>query len=72
MFATLIVFSIGTPLLVYATLTELKIDPGRLWGNWVLRVEFIVLKIEGLFPPTHWSSVTMPNSVNVGLPLCYS
>ncbi|MDG2034083.1 MAG: AEC family transporter [Rhodospirillales bacterium] len=79
-FATSLVFNIGTPLLVFATLTELKIDPAAfgkialvaltaLIGFIVLA--FVVLKIAGLSLPTYWPSVTMPNSGNMGLPLCF-
>ena len=79
-FATSLVFNIGTPLLVFATLTELKIDPAAfgeialvaltaLIGFIVLA--FIVFRIPGLSLPTYWPCVTMPNSGNMGLPLCF-
>ena len=71
-----LVFNIGIPLLLFATLTELKIDPAA-FGEIAfvaltaligfILLAFIVLKIAGLSLPTYWPSVTMPNSVNIGL-----
>ena len=65
-FATSLVFNIGTPLLVFSTLTELKIEPvafgeiafvalTALIGFIVLA--FIDLKIAGLSLSTYWPSV---------------
>jgi len=79
-FATSLVFNIATPLLVFATLTELKIDPTQFWHiasialcallGFIL-LAFIVLKVARLPLTTYWPSVTMPNSGNMGLPLCF-
>ena len=75
-FATSLVFNIATPLLVFAVLTELQIDPSQFWEIafisltaliGFIALAFIVLRVTKLPLTTYWPSVTMPNSVNIGL-----
>ena len=79
-FATSLVFNIATPLLVFAVLTELQIDLSQFWEIafisltaliGFIALAFIVLRVTKLPLTTYWPSVTMPNSGNMGLPLCF-
>lgn len=76
---TSLVFNIGTPLLVFSTLTELDIDPlvfGEIAMIAVIALagfgvlSFAVLFVTKLPMRTYLASVMIPNSGNVGLPLC--
>ena len=70
----------GSAVLVFATLTELKIDPAA-FGEIAfvaltaligfILLAFIVLKMAGLSLSTYWPSATMPNSGNMGLRLFF-
>ena len=79
-FVTSLVFNLGTPLLVFSTLTKLNTDPQAfadlalvvvvaLILFWLISVA--VLKIVGLDLRTYLATVMIPNTGNVGLPLSF-
>jgi predicted permease len=79
-FVTSLVFNLGTPLLVFSTLTKLNTDPEAfkdlalvmvvaLVSFYVISV--IILRLARLNYQTYLSAVMIPNSGNVGLPLCF-
>jgi predicted permease len=79
-FVTSLVFNLGTPLLVFSTLTKLNTDPEAfkdlalvmvvaLVSFYVISV--IILKLARLNYKTYLSAVMIPNSGNIGLPLCF-
>jgi predicted permease len=79
-FVTSLVFNLGTPLLVFSTLTKLNTDPEAfkdlalvmvvaLVSFYVISV--IILKLARLNHKTYLSAVMIPNSGNIGLPLCF-
>ena len=79
-FITTLVFNLGTPLLVFSTLTKLNTDPKAFAGLAVVVIvalvffwfcSFIVLKLAKLNLRTYLASVMIPNTGNVGLPLCF-
>lgn len=79
-FVTSLVFNLATPFLVFYTLTHLKTDPqafadltlvvlvalGLFW-----LISFVVLKLARLDLHAYLPAVMIPNSGNVGLPICY-
>ena len=79
-FITSLVFNLGTPLLVFSTLTKLDTDP-KAFAEIALVVvvalvllfiiSFLVLKILRLDPRTYLATIMIPNTGNVGLPLCF-
>ena len=79
-FVTSLVFNLGTPLLVFSTLTKLNTDPEAfkdlalvmvvaLVSFYVISV--IILKLARLNHKTYLSAVMIPNSGNIGLSLCF-
>ena len=79
-FVTSLVFNLGTPLLVFSTLTKLNTNPQdfadlalvvvvALILFWLISVA--VLKIVGLDLRTYLATVMIPNTGNVGLPLSF-
>ncbi|MEK9677245.1 MAG: AEC family transporter [Rhodospirillaceae bacterium] len=79
-FATAIVYNIATPLLIFSTLTSMKIDVpmfSELAGVMTVAalgfilVGYVILKVWGLDRRTYWPSISIPNSGNMGLPLAF-
>ena len=79
-FVTSMVFNLGTPLLVFSTLTRLNTDPQvfadlaivvvvAVFSFWL--ISFAVLKIARLDLRTYLATVMIPNTGNVGLPLSF-
>ncbi len=78
-FVSALVFNLGTPLLVFYTLTNIKVDPtafgimafatAAAMAAFAL-ISYVVLRLARLERRTYWSVVMMPNTGNVGLPLC--
>ncbi len=79
-FVTSLVFNLGTPLLVFSTLTKLDTDP-KAFAKIALVIvvalvllfiiSFLVLKILRLDQRTYLSAIMIPNTGNVGIPLCF-
>ena len=79
-FVTSLVFNLGTPLLIFSTLTKLDTDP-RAFADLAmvmvvalflfLIISFLVLKVFGLDQRTYLSAIMIPNTGNVGIPLCF-
>jgi hypothetical protein len=79
-FVTSLVFNLGTPLLVFSTLTRLDTDPLAFADIALVIVVALVLffvisvailKIAQLDLQTYLATVMIPNTGNVGLPLCF-
>lgn len=79
-FVTSIVFNLGTPLLVFSTLTKTNTDPGEFVKISIvvvtalilfLFISYLVLRILRLDQRTYLATVMIPNTGNVGLPLCF-
>ena len=79
-FVTSLVFNLGTPLLVFSTLTKLNTDPQAfadlatvvvvaLIAFWLISVA--ILKMARLELRTYLATVMIPNTGNVGLPLSF-
>ena len=79
-FVTSLVFNLGTPLLVFSTLTKLDTDPQAFADLamvvvvavvcfWLISVA--VLKMARLELQTYLAAIMIPNTGNVGLPLCF-
>ncbi len=78
-FISNLVFNLGVPCLVFATLTRIDIEIGA-FGIMAaaalvalagfLGATFLLLKIFGLKQKTYLATVMTPNTGNVGLPLC--
>ena len=79
-FVTSLVFNLGTPLLIFSTLTKLDTDP-RAFADLAmvmvvalflfLIISFLVLKVFGLDQRTYLAAIMIPNTGNVGIPLCF-
>jgi hypothetical protein len=69
-FVTSLVFNLGTPLLVFSTLTRLDTDP-LAFADIALVIVVAILKIAQLDLQTYLATVMIPNTGNVGLPLCF-
>ena len=79
-FVTSLVFNLGTPLLIFSTLTKLDTDP-RAFADLAmvmvvalflfLIISFLVLKVFGLDQRTYLSAIMIPNTGNIGIPLCF-
>ena len=79
-FVTSLVFNLGTPLLIFSTLTKLDTDP-RAFADLAmvmvvalflfLIISFLVLKVFGLDQRTYLATIMIPNTGNVGIPLCF-
>jgi predicted permease len=79
-FVTSLVFNLGTPLLIFSTLTKLDTDP-RAFADLAmvmvvalflfLIISFLVLKIFGLDQRTYLAAIMIPNTGNIGIPLCF-
>ncbi len=79
-FVTSLVFNLGTPLLIFSTLTKLDTDP-RAFADLAmvmvvalflfLIISFLVLKVFGLDQRTYLAAIMIPNTGNIGIPLCF-
>jgi malate permease and related proteins len=79
-FVTSLVFNLGTPLLVFSILTKLETDP-KIFADLALVVvlavilfyliSVVILKIARLDRRTYLAAIMIPNTGNVGLPLCF-
>ena len=79
-FVTSLVFNLGTPLLIFSTLTKLDTDP-RAFADLAMVmvlalflffiISFLVLKVFGLDQRTYLATIMIPNTGNVGIPLCF-
>ena len=79
-FITSLVFNLGTPLLIFSTLTRLNTDP-RAFVDLAMVIivalflffiiSFLILKILKLDQRTYLTAIMIPNTVNVGIPLCF-
>ncbi|MAG96338.1 MAG: AEC family transporter [Alphaproteobacteria bacterium] len=78
-FVTTLTYNVGTPCLVFATLTRFEVSPatfGSMAGYAVLAtlcfalVATLVLKLSGLALRPYLPSLMFPNAGNMGLPLC--
>ena len=79
-FITNLVFNIGTPLLIFSTLTRLDVDSRAFTEIAMVTVialliffviSTLILKIAGLSQRTYLAAIVIPNTGNVGLPLCF-
>ena len=79
-FITSLVFNLGTPLLIFSTLTKLNTDPWAFADLAMVTVvalvlffviSFLVLKILKLDQRTYLTALMIPNTGNVGIPLCF-
>ncbi|MEE2746839.1 MAG: AEC family transporter [Pseudomonadota bacterium] len=79
-FVTSLVFNLGTPLLVFSTLTRLEIKLDAFSELALVMVvalilffifSFFTLKLLGLKKRTYLATIMIPNTGNVGLPLCF-
>ena len=77
---TSLVFNLGTPLLIFSTLTKLDTDPQAFLDLaqvivvalvLFLIISFLVLKICHLDQRTYLATIMIPNTGNVGIPLCF-
>ena len=77
---TNLVFNIGTPILIFSTLTRLDVDPGAFSDIAIVTViallvfliiSALILKIARLSQRTYLAAIVIPNTGNVGLPLCF-
>jgi malate permease and related proteins len=79
-FVTSLVFNLGTPLLVFSILTKLETDP-KIFADLALVVvlavilfyliSVVILKLARLDRRTYLAAIMIPNTGNVGLPLCF-
>ena len=77
---TSLVFNLGTPFLIFSTLTRLDIDP-EIFQNLAMVVvvalllffliSLLILKILRLDFRTYLATIMIPNTGNVGIPLCF-
>ena len=79
-FVTSLVFNLGTPFLIFSTLTRLDIDP-ETFANMAIvivvalllffLITLLLLYILRLDIRTYLATVMIPNTGNVGIPLCF-
>ena len=79
-FITSLVFNLGTPLLIFSTLTRLNTDP-RAFAELAMVIvvalilffiiSFLILKILRLDQRTYLTAIMIPNTGNIGIPLCF-
>ena len=79
-FITNLVFNVGTPILICSTLTRLNVDLNAFAEIAIvtivallifLIISALILKIAKLSQRTYLATIVIPNTGNIGLPLCF-
>ena len=79
-FITSLVFNLGTPLLIFSTLTKMSIDLQAFADIAIvivialvlfLIISFLILRILNLNQRTYLTAIMIPNTGNIGIPVCF-